>query len=74
MDEGRREEEKRREEQRTGEEKRTQEEIDASAFFLLSSSFDISAALECLLFVAGEPVTTADLARALDKDEIDTEA
>jgi len=32
------------------------------------------ATLECLLFVAGEPVTLAELARALDKDQIATEA
>jgi segregation and condensation protein B len=32
------------------------------------------ATLECLLFVAGEPVTLADLARALGHNEIDTEA
>ena len=44
------------------------------SLFPLSSSLDVTAALECLLFVAGEPVTTADLARALERDEIDTEA
>jgi segregation and condensation protein B len=32
------------------------------------------ATLECLLFVAGEPVTVADLSRALGQDEINTEA
>jgi len=34
----------------------------------------LEAALECLLFVAGEPVTLADLARGLGQDEITTEA
>ncbi len=34
---------------------------------------DVEAALECLLFVAGEPVTLADLARALAKEEIEME-
>ncbi len=32
------------------------------------------AALECLLFVSGEPVPLPDLARALGQDEIETEA
>ena len=41
---------------------------------LLVASDSIRAALECLLFVAGEPVPTADLARALQRDEIATEA
>jgi segregation and condensation protein B len=35
---------------------------------------NIEAALECLLFVSGEPVTLADLSRALQTDEIATEA
>jgi segregation and condensation protein B len=35
---------------------------------------DIEAALECLLFVSGEPVPLPDLARALSQDEIATEA
>ena len=34
---------------------------------------DVEAALECLLFVAGEPMTLADLSRALAKEEIETE-
>lgn len=34
----------------------------------------IEAALECLLFVAGEPVTIADLARALAREELEIEA
>jgi segregation and condensation protein B len=34
----------------------------------------MEAALECLLFVSGEPVTLAELARALDRDEIAVEA
>ena len=34
----------------------------------------LTSALECLLFVAGEPVPIADLARALERSEIETEA
>lgn len=34
---------------------------------------DLEAALECLLFVAGEPVPIVDLMRALGRDEIETE-
>jgi segregation and condensation protein B len=41
---------------------------------LFSTPADIEATLECLLFVAGEPVALADLARALERDEITTEA
>ena len=40
---------------------------------LLALPGTIEATLECLLFVAGEPVTLADLARALAADEIATE-
>ena len=34
----------------------------------------MEAALECLLFIAGEPVAAADLARALQNEEIEVEA
>ena len=34
----------------------------------------MEAALECLLFIAGEPVVPADLARALQREEIEIEA
>lgn len=45
-----------------------------SDLLLAVSSASISAALECLLFVAGEPVTLTDLARALQREEIEVEA
>lgn len=45
-----------------------------SSFITHHSSFGSAAALECLLFVSGEPVTLVDLARALGQDEIETEA
>jgi segregation and condensation protein B len=41
---------------------------------LAGLSGTVEATLEALLFVAGEPVTLADLARALALDPIDTEA
>ena len=44
-----------------------------SSFLLPSLSFSSEATLECLLFVAGEPLTTLELARALQWDEIQTE-
>ncbi len=44
------------------------------ALSLLTSAPPLSASLECLLFVAGEPVPLSDLARALERDENETEA
>ncbi len=41
---------------------------------LLPSALPMTASLECLLFVAGEPVPLSDLARALERDENETEA
>ena len=38
-----------------------------------TTNLPIAASLECLLFVAGEPVPLADLARALERDENETE-